>query len=103
MEVRYNTRSKGAAYAERCVVIVKTWVELGKPPVNAGLLRTIHSRLIEAFGNIEVAGPAAIARVLADEGAELKHPEIIETDAEWRESRIETNASDAGFERLASS
>jgi hypothetical protein len=32
--------------------------------------------------------------MLADEGAELKHPEIIEIDAEWREARIETKAKE---------
>lgn len=35
--------------------------------------------------------PAAIARVLADEGAELRHPEVIEFDARWREAQIESD------------
>jgi hypothetical protein len=52
--------------------------------------------------NHELHGPAAIARLLADEGAELKHPEIIETDAEWRQARFETNAKESGLENLAS-
>ena len=43
-----------------------------------------------------------IARILADEGAELKHPEIIETDAVWRQARIEVGANDSGFAHLPS-
>jgi hypothetical protein len=36
--------------------------------------------------------PAAIARVLADEGADLRHPEVIESDARWREAKMETES-----------
>jgi hypothetical protein len=47
--------------------------------------------------------PVAIARVLADEGAELRHPEIIEFDARWREARIEKESNKfRGLERLVS-
>jgi hypothetical protein len=50
-------------------------------------------------GSNAVNSPAAIARVLADEGAELHHPEVIECDARWRAERIgaETPASGAGL------
>jgi len=41
-----------------------------------------------------LSSPAAIARLLADEGAELRHPEIIEFDASWRQARIEKDAAD---------
>ena len=92
MELRHSRTSKHAAQAERRAVIVELWAELGKPPVDARLLASIQSELLATFGNNETAGPAAIARVLADEGAELKHPEIIETDAEWRQAKIETYA-----------
>lgn len=37
--------------------------------------------------------PAAIARMLADEGAELRHPEVIEFDARWREAQIQDEIS----------
>jgi hypothetical protein len=99
MEVRHSRPSKDAAQAERRAVIVELWAELGKPPVDARLLKTIQARLAAAVENHEL-GPAAMARILADEGAELKHPEIIETDAEWRQARIETNANE--LERLSS-
>lgn len=99
MEVKHNGPSKDAAQAERRAVILELWEELGKPPVDARLLKTLQTRLAAVVGNHEL-GPAAMARMLADEGAELKHPEIIETDAEWRQARIETNANQ--LEQLSS-
>lgn len=102
MEVRHSRPSKDAAQAERRAVIVELWAELGKPPVDARLLASIQSELLATFGNHETAGPAAIARVLADEGAALKHPEVIETDAAWRQSRIESNANESGLEQFTS-
>lgn len=99
MEVRHSRPSKDAAQTERRAVIVELWIRLGKPPVDARLLKTIQARLAARVENHELS-PAAMARMLADEGAELKHPEIIETDAEWRQARIETNANE--LERLSS-
>ncbi len=90
MKVSHHRSSEDAAQAERRAVIVELWVQLGKPAVDARLLKTIQARLGTAVENHEL-GPAATARMLADEGAELKHPEIIETDAEWRQARIENN------------
>jgi hypothetical protein len=99
MEVRPSRPSKDAAQAERRAVIVELWVQMRKPPVDARVLKTIQARLTEVVENDEL-GPAAIARMLADEGAQLKHPELIETDAAWRQVRIETDGSE--FERLSS-
>src|SRR5262245_43498944 len=79
-------------------LIVDLWQQLGKPAVDARLLATIQSRLNAAPDSRELHGPAAIARLLADEGAELKHPEIIETDAAWRQARIETRTSESRLE-----
>lgn len=101
MEVAHDKRPNDKAEAERRAVILELWHELGEPPIDARLLKTIESRLVAAFGNHETHGPAAIARVLADQGADLKHPEIIETDAAWRQARIETNASETGFQQLS--
>lgn len=101
MEVRDNRQSKDSAQAERRAAIVELWVELGKPAVDARVLKAIQSSLVGAFGDGVTEGPAEIARLLADEGAELKHPEIIETDAEWRQAWIETNATQSDFEQLA--
>lgn len=99
MEVRHSRPSKDAAQAAPRAVIVELWAELGKPPVDARLLKRIQSRFAAAAEDHEL-GPAAIARMLADEGAELKHPEIIEADAEWRQARIEANSQE--LERLSS-
>lgn len=99
MEVRHSRPSKDAAQAERRGVVVELWVQLGKPPVDARLLNAIQARLAAAVENHEL-GPAAMARMLADEGAELNLPEIIETDADWRQARIETHTKE--LERLSS-
>ncbi len=93
MEVRQSTLSNDEARAERRAAVVELWMQLGKPRVDARLLEIIQARLAEAIENHGL-GPAAVARMLADEGAELKHPEIIEIDAEWREARIETKAKE---------
>lgn len=102
MEVQRHKGSNDVVEAKQTAVILEVWRELSEPPVDAHLLKAIESRLVAAFGTHVTHGPAAIARVLAEEGAELKHPEIIETDAEWRQARIETSASESGLERLSS-
>ena len=73
-------------------VIVATWVARNRPNVGAKELRAVQKALRRQFGETNVASPAAIARVLADEGAELKHPQIIEFDATWRLSQIQKKA-----------
>jgi hypothetical protein len=52
--------------------------------------RSVRSR----FGQGADESPAGIARVLADEGAELRHPEVIEFDARWREAKIESESGE---------
>jgi hypothetical protein len=100
MEVTHRP-SPDAAEAERRAVIVEMWVQLGKPAIDAHLLKTIQARVTGVFENHEL-GPAALARMLADEGAELKHPEIIEIDAEWRQARIEAGANECSLAELSS-
>jgi hypothetical protein len=73
-------------------LIVATWVTLNRPEVGAKELRAIQKALRQEFGEANVASPAAIARVLADEGADLRHPQIIEFDAAWRKSQIHKKA-----------
>lgn len=72
--------------------IVATWVALNRPNVGAEELRAVQKALRQQFGEANVASPAAIARVLADEGAELRHPQTIEFDANWRKSQIHKKA-----------
>src|ERR1041385_7606582 len=73
-------------------VIVATWESLNRPSIGANELGILQNALRDRFGAPNVIGPAAIARVLADEGAELRHPQIIEFDANWRKSRIHEKA-----------
>ncbi len=68
--------------------IVSIWRELGSPAVGASELTQIQNELADAFGEEQLPSPARIARELAQEGAALRHPEIIESDARWRESQI---------------
>ena len=73
-------------------VIVATWMALNRPNIGAKELSAVQRALRKQFGEANVASPAAIARVLADEGAELRHPQIIEFDSRWRKSQIHGKA-----------
>jgi hypothetical protein len=69
-------------------LMIAAWRGLGGGRVGAKELRQIQRALEKEFGEGGACSPAAIARVVADEGAELVHPEIIEFDARWREAQI---------------
>ena len=71
---------------EKRELIVETWTKLGHAPVTGRMLSRIQRALARQFGIDTTDSPASIARVLADEGAELRHPDVIEFDARWRES-----------------
>jgi hypothetical protein len=64
--------------------------------VGAVELQTIQDSLREVFGDGAVDSPAAIARVLADEGANLRHPEILECDVRWRLQQVSSDEFDFG-------
>jgi len=73
--------------------VVDVWRGLGEPKVGRDELHQIQSALErESVAAGGVTSPATIARILADEGAELRHPEIIEFDALWRQAQIENEA-----------
>jgi len=74
-------------------LIVAEWHRLGGKAIGFRELSAIQQALHEKFGEGGVESPAKIARVLADEGAELRHPEVIEFDAQWREAKIEQETS----------
>jgi len=82
------TRTISKARTKR-ELIITAWDDLGRIRVGASELRKIQSAIRDQFGAGAVESPAAIARVLADEGAELRHPEVIEFDARWREAKME--------------
>ena len=73
---------------------IEVWIGLGRAAVGENELRRIQMAMAKRFGAGAVDSPAAIARLLADEGAELRHPEIIEFDARWRQAQIEKEVAD---------
>ena len=75
--------------------VVENWRKMGAPPVGQDELLAIQKALVEELS------PARIARELAAAGAELRHPEVIECDARWRNNLIAKLMKDfAGLTRL---
>jgi len=74
--------------------IVAVWEGTQNETVGAAELRLIQDAVAERFGSASIVSPASIARVLADNGARLGHPEILHTDARWREERLTFTAED---------
>src|SRR5262249_32726895 len=56
-------------------------------------LRAIQREIAKRFSRASVDSPASIARWLADAGADLRHPEVIEFDARWREKQLRKTSS----------
>ncbi len=81
-------------------VIVELWDQIGKESAGAAELELIQKGLAEHFGPDAVEGPASIARVLADHGARLEHPEVLRADAVWRERRQLFTFEDLNFGTL---
>jgi hypothetical protein len=87
-ETRRKRSPKGLGPQTRNELIIARWERLGRPALGARELTGIQAHLQKQLGKEAVESPAAIARVLADEGAELRHPEVIECDALWRAEHI---------------
>jgi hypothetical protein len=79
-------------------VIVEVWEQTGREVVGAGELGLIQDALVQRFGS--VSSPASIARVLADHGARLGHPEILQADSRWREREHLFTADDLAFDTI---
>jgi hypothetical protein len=91
--------SKAASPAKR-ELIIQVWESLGRPAIGEKELSEIQRAVFDHFGEDDES-PAAIARMLADEGVELRHPEVIEFDARWREEKMErASRSFKGLEAL---
>jgi hypothetical protein len=78
--------------------IVEVWEGMDADVVGASELERIENAFLEHFGS--TISPASIARVLADQGARLGHPEILQADARWREKQSLFNAEDLEFTNL---
>ncbi len=65
-------------------LMIEVWERLDCESVGARELEAVTEAVRERFGEGAVESPASVARVLADEGAELRHAEVLEMDARWR-------------------
>lgn len=79
-------------------MIVEVWERTGRDVVGAGELSLIQDALVQRFGS--VSSPATIARVLADHGARLGHPEILQADSRWREQQHLFTSDDLAFDTI---
>ncbi len=65
-------------------LMIEVWEKLDCESVGASELEAIREAVEARYGAGAIENPAAIARLLADEGAELRHAEILELDAQVR-------------------
>jgi hypothetical protein len=65
-------------------LMIEVWEHLDCESVGASELEIIAGAVRERFGEGAVESPATVARLLADEGAELRHAEVLELDARER-------------------
>jgi len=91
-----SKRNKNATAISRRDLIVSEWRRLGAASLGSDELIRIQQAIGEAFGQHAIESPATIARELAHEGAELRHPEIIECDARWRETQMDSQLKTFG-------
>jgi hypothetical protein len=65
-------------------LMIEVWEHLDCESVGAREVEAVLDAVRERFGEGATESPAATARLLADEGAELRHAEILDMDARWR-------------------
>lgn len=65
-------------------LIIEVWEALDCESVGAAELIAIEAAVRERFGDSAVDMPMKTARLLADEGAELRHAEVLQLDVERR-------------------
>lgn len=73
-------------------LIIEVWEALDCESVGCRELEEIQKVLHHRFGKGGLESPAAIARVVADEGAVLRHPEILDCDSKWRLRKLQSPA-----------
>lgn len=69
-------------------LMIEVWEALDCESVGAHELKQIREVVSQRFGAGSSDSPASIARTLADEGAVLRHPEVLSLDTEWREREL---------------
>ena len=65
-------------------LMIEVWEHLDCESVGAKELEAVTEAVRERFGDGAVESPTRVARLLADEGAELRHAEVLDLDARWR-------------------
>lgn len=65
-------------------LMIEVWEALDCESVGAKEIVAVENAVSERFGASAVESPMKIARLLADEGAELRHAEILELDVKRR-------------------
>ena len=68
-------------------LIIEVWEKLDCENVGADEIKAIEIAVADVFGKSAVDPPMTIARLLADEGAELRHSEIMGLHVERAEDR----------------
>ncbi|CAN5693502.1 hypothetical protein BH24ACI3_BH24ACI3_02200 [soil metagenome] len=68
-------------------LMIEVWERLDCETVGKSEITAIENALTERFGSASVESPMKIARLLADEGAELRHAEIMTLYVERSENR----------------
>ena len=81
-------------------LIIEVWEALDCESVGARELEQIQQVLAEELGLGAVESPGSIARVVADEGAVLRHPEVFECDLRWREAKLSITSNSLDFVSL---
>ena len=81
-------------------LIIEVWEALDCESVGARELEQIQQVLSNEFGAGAVESPATIARVVADEGAALRHAEVFECDLKWREGKLASTSGLLDFSSL---
>ena len=82
----------------RELLIIDAWKPLDKEVVAAAELEFIRESIVNRFG--ADVSPASIARALAEHGARLGHPEILQADLRWRESNLFFTPEDLTLDTL---
>jgi hypothetical protein len=104
MSIRGLSKSKVAenswSASTRRDLIIEVWEALDCESVGARELKEIQQVLHEKLGKGAIESPAAIARVVADEGAVLRHPEVFECDLKWREGKLNATSNNFDFSSL---
>jgi hypothetical protein len=81
-------------------LIIEVWEALDCESVGAREIDQIQQVLHEKLGAGAIESPASFARVVADEGAALRHPEVFEFDLKWREGKLNGTISSFDFSSL---